>query len=78
MVPFSPQCPMLFIYGTEKPLMFHSPQWSEALAGRKGCKVVAMATDHWPMLRQPEAFNKAVEMWLESPANSPAQGEEAA
>jgi pimeloyl-ACP methyl ester carboxylesterase len=78
MLPFSPQCPMLFIYGTEKPLMFHSPQWSEALAGRKGCKVVAMATDHWPMVRQPEAFNKAVEMWLESPANAPAQGEQAA
>jgi len=78
MLPFSPQCPMLFIYGTDKPLMFHSPQWSEALAGRKGCKVIAMATDHWPMVRQPAAFNKAVEMWLESPANTPVQDEEAA
>lgn len=78
MVPFKPSCPMLFIYGTEKPLMFHSPQWSEAVAGRKGSKVVAMNTDHWPMLRQPEAFNRAVLSWLEPAAAASVKNEEAA
>ena len=70
MLPFDPQCPMLYIYGMHKPFMFHSPQWTEALAARKGCKVVAMKTDHWPMLRQPEQFNRAVSQWLDASAET--------
>lgn len=77
MVPFQPKCPMLYIYGLNKPFMFHSPQWTEALAGRKGCKVLPMRTDHWPMLRQPDAFNDAVLSWLEKPAAAP-EAEQAA
>ena len=42
LVPFVPKVPMLFIYGTNKPFMFHSPQWTENLAAKEGCKVVAM------------------------------------
>ncbi len=68
MLPFDAQCPMLYFYGLHKPFMFHSPQWTEALAARKGCKVVAMKTDHWPMLRQPEQFNRAVLQWLDASA----------
>jgi pimeloyl-ACP methyl ester carboxylesterase len=68
LVPFAPRVPMLYIYGIRKPFMFHSPQWTETLAAREGCKVVAMETDHWPMLRQPERFNDIVTQWLEKPA----------
>lgn len=68
LVPFAPKVPMLFIYGTRKPFMFHSPQWTETMAAREGCKVVAMETDHWPMIRQPERFNDVVTSWLEKPA----------
>jgi pimeloyl-ACP methyl ester carboxylesterase len=68
LVPFVPTVPMLFIYGTRKPFMFHSPQWTETMAAREGCKVVAMETDHWPMIRQPERFNDVVTSWLEKPA----------
>jgi pimeloyl-ACP methyl ester carboxylesterase len=68
LVPFVPKVPMLFIYGTRKPFMFHSPQWTETMAAREGCKVVAMETDHWPMIRQPERFNDVVTSWLEKPA----------
>ncbi|MYN27454.1 alpha/beta fold hydrolase [Duganella levis] len=68
LVPFVPKVPMLFIYGTRKPFMFHSPQWTETMAAREGCKVVAMETDHWPMIRQPERFNDVVISWLEKPA----------
>jgi pimeloyl-ACP methyl ester carboxylesterase len=70
LVPFVPKVPMLYIYGTHKPFMFHSPQWTEALAAKEGCKVVAFGTDHWPMLRQPERFNEVVMNWLEKPADS--------
>jgi len=68
LVPFVPKVPMLYIYGTSKPFMFHSPQWTENLAATPGCKVAALETDHWPMLRAPERFNDIVIKWLEKPA----------
>jgi pimeloyl-ACP methyl ester carboxylesterase len=78
LVPFVPKVPMLFIYGTRKPFMFHSTQWRDELAAREGCKVVAFSTDHWPMVRQPERFNEVVMGWLEKPAEEAAAGEDAA
>ena len=42
----APPCPMLFIYGTKKPFMFHSPQWVEQLARKPDSKVLAMPTGH--------------------------------
>jgi len=78
LVPFVPKVPMLFIYGANKPFMFHSPQWTENLAAKEGCKVVAMETDHWPMLRQPERFNDIVISWLEKPAVDDSAEEDAA
>ncbi|HEX8601106.1 MAG TPA: alpha/beta hydrolase [Pseudoduganella sp.] len=79
--PFRPLCPMLFIYGTRKPflfrssawngarkpLMFHSSAWTAELNAKPGSKAVAMDTDHWPMLRQPEAFNRLVLDWIGPP-----------
>jgi pimeloyl-ACP methyl ester carboxylesterase len=78
LVPFVPKVPMLFIYGANKPFMFHSPQWTENLAAKEGCKVVAMETDHWPMVRQPERFNDIVISWLEKPAVDDSAEEDAA
>jgi hypothetical protein len=65
--PLVPQCPMLFVYGTRKPFLFHSPQWADALNARAGSKALAFDTDHWPMVRQPHAFNQAVLQWLDDP-----------
>lgn len=76
LVPFVPKVPMLYLYGLRKPFMFHSPQWTENLAAKEGCKVVAMETDHWPMLRQPERFNQIVMGWLEKPAGNDEAAEE--
>jgi pimeloyl-ACP methyl ester carboxylesterase len=64
---FVPQCPMLFVYGTQKPFMFHSPQWAQALNAKPGSQVLALDTDHWPMLRQPQEFNQALMRWLAAP-----------
>lgn len=64
LMPLVPHCPMLFVYGTQKPFLFHSPQWAEALNARPGSKALAFETDHWPMLRQPQAFNQALLQWL--------------
>ena len=63
---FRPACPMLFIYGTRKPFMFHSSAWARELDSKPGSRAVAMDTDHWPMLRQGDAFNQLVLDWLGS------------
>lgn len=64
----SPTCPMLFIYGTRKPFLFHSTAWAEALTARPGNRVVALAARHWVMRDRPAEFNAAVLDWLASKA----------
>ena len=64
--PLMPQCPLLFVYGTRKPFLFHSPQWAQALNATPGSKALAFDTDHWPMVRQPQAFNQALLHWLDA------------
>jgi pimeloyl-ACP methyl ester carboxylesterase len=61
---FEPQCPMLFVYGTRKPLRFHSPQWAAELKQKPGNDVVEFDTGHWVMSDQPERFNRLVAGWL--------------
>ncbi|MEO7940142.1 MAG: alpha/beta fold hydrolase [Burkholderiaceae bacterium] len=64
LAPVRPTCPVLYIYGTRKPFMFHSPQWLAALSARPDCAVKAFATGHWVMLQQPQAFHGCVLDWL--------------
>ena len=61
---FAPLCPMFFIYGRRKPLMFHARSWAEALGKREGNRVVPFDTGHWVMTSQPERFNQVVGDWL--------------
>lgn len=61
---FTPACPMLFIYGSRKPFMFHASTWAQELAARPGSRVVACETGHWVMVEQPAVFNAAVIAWL--------------
>ena len=63
-VPFVPSWPMLFIYGSRKPFMFHSPQFAEALAVRADCRVLEFSTGHWVMTEEPRRFDDAVRAWL--------------
>ncbi|MGZ5819342.1 MAG: alpha/beta fold hydrolase, partial [Burkholderiaceae bacterium] len=66
-VPLDPPCPMLFMYGTKKPFMFHSRAWAEQLGKKKDNQVLAFDTSHWVMRDQPEKFNQAVDAWLSLP-----------
>jgi pimeloyl-ACP methyl ester carboxylesterase len=63
--PLRAACPMLFVYGTRKPFMFHAPAWAERLAAAPGCAVQGLRTGHWVMTAEPEAFNRIVEDWLD-------------
>ena len=61
---FNPACPMLYIYGERKPIMFHSRPWAERLAAQPGSRVVALPTGHWLMITARERFNDALRTWL--------------
>ncbi|MBV8667066.1 MAG: alpha/beta hydrolase [Burkholderiaceae bacterium] len=62
--PFEPACPMLYIYGTRKPLMFHAASWLARLRQNPGNRILPFETGHWVMVEKPEAFNEAVLKWL--------------
>ena len=55
---FKPHCPMLFLYGTRKPVMFHSDTWAQRVESR------AFDTGHWVMVQAGEEFNRAIVAWL--------------
>jgi pimeloyl-ACP methyl ester carboxylesterase len=55
---FKPHCPMLFLYGTRKPVMFHSDAWAQRVESH------AFDTGHWVMVQAGEEFNQAIVAWL--------------
>lgn len=64
LLPVEPSCPLLYVYGTRKPFLFHSRAWAEALATRPGSRVEAFDCGHWLMVERREAFNRLVIEWL--------------
>lgn len=65
---FKPACPLLFVYGSRKPFMFHSPEWLDRIERGPGNQVLALPTGHWMMVGESAAFNSAVLAWLAMPA----------
>jgi pimeloyl-ACP methyl ester carboxylesterase len=61
---FTPACPMLFVYGSRKPFMFHSTAWAAAIAARPASRVLALDCGHWVMVSRADEFNAAVAAWL--------------
>jgi pimeloyl-ACP methyl ester carboxylesterase len=64
--PFVPHCPMLFVYGSRKPFMFHSTEWLAAVEADRRCNVLALKTGHWVMRQGAADFNEALLRWLAS------------
>ena len=56
-----PTCPLLFIYGKQKPFQFHTKKWTDHVE-KVGGKVVGLPVDHWAM-RDP-SFVPLVKDWL--------------
>ncbi len=63
-LPLNIECPFLFMYGENKPGMFHSKTWEERMANQPGNKVVAFPTRHWVMTEAKEEFNRTMLDWL--------------
>ncbi len=62
--PFIPSCPILFIYGSRKPVMFHAKAWADGLLASISNRVEVFDTGHWVMSEQPDGFNQVVDNWL--------------
>ncbi len=61
---FVPSCPILFVYGSRKPVMFHAKAWAEDLRASKSNRVEEFDTGHWVMVEQPDRFHEVVGNWL--------------
>jgi pimeloyl-ACP methyl ester carboxylesterase len=60
-----PHCPILFLYGAKKGLMFHSPKWADSLNKRgDGSKSVAIQCGHWLQLDEPDQVNDHMKGFL--------------
>lgn len=64
-MPASSQVPMLFVYGTRKPFMFHSEAWAKALASQPYNEVHAISANHWVSLNASAQFNALAMAWLD-------------
>lgn len=64
--PFTPHCPMLFVYGKSKPFMFHSREWVDSLNARTGSQAVGLPCGHWLMLDRASEFEELLTGWLHS------------
>jgi pimeloyl-ACP methyl ester carboxylesterase len=40
-------CPVLYVYGKDKPMQFHSQQWLDMLQRSQGCRVIEASGGHW-------------------------------
>ncbi len=64
MKPLDFTCPYLFVYGTQKPTMFHSEAWLIKIAKKPENQVSGFKTSHWVTIDNPNLFNQTVLSWL--------------
>jgi pimeloyl-ACP methyl ester carboxylesterase len=66
---YRPQCPVLFLFGERKPLMFHSNRWLEIVAQSGGYAEGIAGAGHWFMESDAELVNGKLRDWFrEHPA----------
>ena len=61
---YTPQCPVLFIHGGDKPVMFHSERWIHILRRTGGRHECIEDGDHWFMESHPKIVNGFIHEWL--------------
>jgi len=54
---YRPQCPVLYLFGERKPLMFHSPRWLQIVADSGGRAEGVAGAGHWLMETHAETVN---------------------
>ena len=63
-IDIDPECPMLFMYGKNKPTMFHSQSFLEKLGKKEGCKILELDAGHWVMLDKPIEVQSMIRNWI--------------
>jgi len=63
---YRPQCPVLYLFGERKPLMFHSPKWLEIVAASGGRAEGVAGAGHWLMESHAAEVNKKLVDWFSS------------
>eukprot|EP01063_Lacrimia_lanifica_P027632 TRINITY_DN3905_c0_g1_i3.p1 TRINITY_DN3905_c0_g1~~TRINITY_DN3905_c0_g1_i3.p1 ORF type:complete len:267 (+),score=105.70 TRINITY_DN3905_c0_g1_i3:65-865(+) len=58
-----PSLPTLFLYGTKKPMMFHSPKWEQGVAAAGG-RVAAVDGGHWFLYSNADATNREIQRFV--------------
>ena len=61
---YTPQCPVLYLYGERKPLMFHSDRWVRVVKETGGKVFGVEGAGHWLMESHPEAVNAELLDWF--------------
>ena len=61
---YRPQCPVLYLFGERKPLMFHSPKWLQIVADRGGRAQGVAGAGHWLMETHAETVNENIGEWF--------------
>jgi pimeloyl-ACP methyl ester carboxylesterase len=61
---YRPSCPVLYLWGERKPLMFHSPRWLEIVAAGGGRAEGIPGAGHWLMESHADAVNERLAGWF--------------
>lgn len=61
---YRPHCPVLYLYGERKPLMFHSPKWLEIVAASGGRAEGLADAGHWLMETHSDVVNGKLGDWF--------------
>lgn len=67
---YRPRCPVMFLYGKRKPLMFHSPRWLQTVDESGGFSEGIDGAGHWLMETHAEAVNERLSSWFEDHAGA--------
>jgi len=62
---YAPQCPLLFLWGREKPVMFHSERWLSIVAARGGTSEGIAGAGHWLQLSHADEVHRLARSFLD-------------
>jgi len=63
---YRPGCPVLYLFGQAKPVMFHSERWLKIVAESGGRSTAIAGAGHWFMETHPDIVNRAIADWCQS------------
>lgn len=62
---YRPRCPVLYLFGERKPVMFHSKKWLQIVADTGGRAEGLKTAGHWLMETHPDVVNERIFDWLQ-------------